>query len=56
MCVCCQFETQNESLTAHLRESEQKKKELEDTLLTLNEQLLDLKTKEQVLTASELDR
>ncbi|XP_064401804.1 kinesin heavy chain-like isoform X2 [Halichondria panicea] len=49
-----QYEAQNESLSVHLRESEGKKKELEGALVTLNEQLLSLKTKEHMLLASGL--
>ncbi len=51
-----QYEAQNESLSVHLRESEGKKKELEGALVTLNEQLLSLKTKEHMLLASGLSR
>jgi len=51
-----QFEIQNENLSAHLRESELKKKDLESVLSSLNDQLLSLRTQEQVMLASELDR
>lgn len=51
-----QYETHNEVLQTSLRESELKKQELEHSLATLNEQLLVLKEREEMLLASELDR
>ena len=51
-----QYETQNESLMADLREAELKKEELQHTLVSFNEQLVTLKTREQGLLDSEMDR
>ena len=54
--VISQYETQNESLMADLREAELKKEELQHTLVSFNEQLVTLKTREQGLLDSEMDR
>ena len=51
-----QYETQNESLMSNLREAELKKEELQHTLVSFNEQLVTLKTREQGLLDSEMDR
>ena len=51
-----QYETQNESLLADLREAELKKEELQTTLVSFNEQLVTLKTREQGLLETEMDR
>lgn len=51
-----QYETQNESLMVELREAELKKEELQHTLVSFNEQLVTLKTREQGLLESEIDR
>lgn len=51
-----QFETQNESLVAELKEAELKREELQHTLVSFNEQLVTLKTREHGLLVSEIDR